>query len=116
LGFNDGFRMSRRHGLQEVVYSYRRSTGVEHWANQEAKKIADAFLAYGRSDDLVLFQQTIIAALCRAYESGRASKSPDTNMLTPVANLTIFADSRHLRFPGLPRGPAVGQTRTAASM
>lgn len=59
---------------------------MEHWADQEAQKIVDAFLAYGGSDDLVLLHQAIIAALCRAYESGRDSKTADTNMLPPVAD------------------------------
>jgi hypothetical protein len=53
---------------------------VEHWADREAETILDAFLAYEGPDDLVLLQQGIVAALFRAYESGRDGETPDTSM------------------------------------
>ena len=51
---------------------------MENWAEQEAEKILDAFLAYKGPDDLLLLQRAIAAVLCRAYEMGRHGKTPDT--------------------------------------
>ena len=54
--------------------------GVDDWADREAEKLLDAFLAYEGSDDLVLLQQAIVGVICRAYEMGRDGKTTETNI------------------------------------
>ena len=54
--------------------------GVDDWADREAEKLLDAFLAYEGSDDLVLLQQAIVGVICRAYEMGRDGKTAETNI------------------------------------
>lgn len=50
---------------------------MDNWAEREAEKIIDAFVAYDGPDDFLQLQQAIAAALCRAFEIGCHGKMPD---------------------------------------
>ena len=50
---------------------------MESWAEKEADRILDDFVAYEGPDDLLKLQQAIARALSRAYEAGKAGKQPD---------------------------------------
>ena len=50
---------------------------MESWADKEAEKMLDDFVAYEGADDLLRLQQAIARALCRAYEAGKAGEEPD---------------------------------------
>lgn len=51
------------------------------WAHTEAEKIVNAFLAYEGSDDLLLLQQAIAAALSLSYQRGRDGTTPDIDSI-----------------------------------
>jgi hypothetical protein len=50
---------------------------MDDWAEREAEKIIDAFVAYDGPDDLLRLQQAIASALCQTYEIGRWGKMPE---------------------------------------
>jgi hypothetical protein len=48
------------------------------WADREAEKILDAFLAYEGPDDLLMLQHELVAAQRFAFEMGCLGKALDT--------------------------------------
>ncbi len=52
---------------------------MKDWAEREAEKILDAFLAYEGPDDFLLLQEDIAAALSRTYEMASHGKTPSTD-------------------------------------
>ena len=44
---------------------------MKQWAELEAEKIVDAFVAYDGPDDLLKLQAAIARTLCHFYELGR---------------------------------------------
>jgi hypothetical protein len=50
---------------------------MDDWADREAEKIIDAFVAYDGPDDLLRLQQAITLALCQTYEIGRRGRMPE---------------------------------------
>ena len=44
---------------------------MEQWADKEAERILDAFMASEGSDDLLKLQTAIANAVRRAYEAGK---------------------------------------------
>ncbi|MDQ6733556.1 MAG: hypothetical protein M3Z35_05475 [Nitrospirota bacterium] len=44
---------------------------IKKWADQEAEKILDEFVANEGSDDLLKLHEAIVQALCQAYEMGK---------------------------------------------
>lgn len=53
---------------------------MQDWAEREAEKIVDAFLAYQGTGDLVMLQSKIIAAQNFPSEMGCLSNALDTPM------------------------------------
>lgn len=52
---------------------------MEQWANKEAERILDAFMASEGSDDLLKLQTAIADALRRTYEAGKKKETCSSN-------------------------------------
>jgi len=44
---------------------------MKDWADQEAEKILDEFVANAGPDDLLKLHEAIVRALCQAYDRGK---------------------------------------------